>query len=137
MVAGTVGPGHPGPVEHERDWQPVHRHVHQHLVEGPVQERRVDRHDGVHAAHRQACRAGDGVLLGDADVEDPLWIGLRELGQASRVQHGGGDCDDVRPARTDVDHLVGEDLGPAAAGNLGRLRGLRPGCGPRRCQTMD
>ena len=36
-------PGHPGPVQRERDRQPVQRHVHQQLVEGPVQERRVDR----------------------------------------------------------------------------------------------
>ena len=40
VVAGAVRSGDPGPVQHESDRQPVHGHVHQHLVEGAVQEGR-------------------------------------------------------------------------------------------------
>ena len=43
--------------------------VHQHLVEGAVDEGRVERDDGVQSAEREAGRRGHGVLFGDADVE--------------------------------------------------------------------
>ena len=76
--------------------QLVQRDVHQHLVEGAVEERRVDRDDRVHAAHRQAGGAGDGVLLGDADVEDALGVRRGEAVEPDRVEHRGGDADDVR-----------------------------------------
>ena len=69
---GAVVAGHAGPVEDERDAAPVQRDVHEHLVEGPVEERRVDRDHRVQPAHRQPGRRGGGVLLGDADVEDPV-----------------------------------------------------------------
>ena len=46
------------------------------LVEGPLEERRVDRDDRAPAAHGEAGREGDRVLLGDADVDEAV----RELG---------------------------------------------------------
>ena len=54
VVAGAVVAGHAGAVEHEGDAAPVQRDVHQHLVEGAVEERRVDRDHRVQPAHRQA-----------------------------------------------------------------------------------
>ena len=72
VVAGSVVAGDAGAVEHEGHPAPVQRDVHQHLVEGPVEERGVDRHDRVQPAHRQAGGRGGGVLLGDADVERAL-----------------------------------------------------------------
>ena len=42
------------------------------LVEGALEERRVERHDRAHAAQRQAGRERDRVLLGDPDVEDAV-----------------------------------------------------------------
>src|SRR3712207_6953884 len=47
---------------------PVQRDVHEQLVEGPVEEGRVDRDHRVQPAHRQARGRGQRVLLGDADV---------------------------------------------------------------------
>ena len=82
VVAGAVGTGDAGPVEHEGDRQPVHADVEQHLVEGPVEEGRVDRDDRVQAGQREAGGGGDGVLLGDADVEDPVGVGRGELRRA-------------------------------------------------------
>ena len=41
------------------------------LVEGALQERGVERHEGPLAAQGEARRERHGVLLGDADVEDP------------------------------------------------------------------
>ena len=72
VVARPVGSGDAGPVEHEGDARAMEGDIHHHLVEGAVDERRVDRHDRMQPAEREAGRAGDGVLLGDADVEDAL-----------------------------------------------------------------
>ena len=55
VVAGAVVAGHAGAVEHERDAALVQRDVHQHLVEGPVEERaRRPRPPG--AGHRSRGR---------------------------------------------------------------------------------
>ena len=69
---GAVGAGDAGAVEAEHDRQAVQRDVVDDLVPRPVQERRVDRDDRPQAAHRHAGGAGDGVLLGDADVEEAV-----------------------------------------------------------------
>ncbi len=111
-MAGAVVAGGPGPVQHERHAGLVQGDVHQHLVEGAVQERRVDRHHGVQAAERHAGGAGGPVLLGDADVDDPVGVRLGEALEADRDEHGGGDGDHVLPLAADGDHLVGEDGGP-------------------------
>ena len=123
MWLGTVGAGDAGAVEHERDAAAVERDVHQDLVEGAVEERRVDGHHGVHATHREAGGAGDGVLLGDADVEDPLGVRRREPIETDRVEHGGGDPDDVLALGAERDHLLGEEVGPDPSGGAG-LAGL-------------
>ena len=115
VVTGAVPAGHPGPVERDRHRQPVQRHVHQQLVEGAVQERRVDRDHRVQAAHGQAGRAGHRVLLGDADVEDPVREGPRERAEAGRVQHRCGDRDHVGAPGADRGQLLAEHLGPGTA----------------------
>ena len=72
VVAGTVRAGDPGAVEHHRDRQLVHRHVHHDLVERAVEEGRVDRHHRVQSTHGQSGCRRHRVLLGDADVEQPV-----------------------------------------------------------------
>ena len=72
VVARAVGAGDPRAVEDEGDAETVQRDVHQHLVEGPVEERRVEGDDRVQAAAGESGGEGDRVLLGDADVEDAL-----------------------------------------------------------------
>ena len=91
VVAGAVVAGHAGPVEHEGDAAAVQRDVHQHLVEGAVEEGGVDRDDRVQAAHREPGGAGDGVLLGDADVEGALGVRRGEAVEPDGVEHRGGD----------------------------------------------
>ena len=90
MVARTVGAGHAGAVEHEGDSRAVQRDIHQHLVERAVHERRVDGHDGVQPAEREAGRRGDGVLLGDADVVHAIGEALGERRETGRAEHRGG-----------------------------------------------
>ena len=120
----AVGTGHSGTVEYEGHRQPVHGDVEQNLVECTVQEGRVDRDNRVHAAHREACRAGNRVLLGDTHVEHPVRIRRRELRQAGWMQHRRCDRDHIRALGTDRDQLVPEDLGPGAGLGGRGLRGL-------------
>ena len=115
VVAGAVVAGHAGPVEHEGDAAPVQRDVHQHLVERTVEEGGVDRDHRVQAAHREARRRGGRVLLGDADVEGALGVLRGEQVQPDRVQHRGGDRDEVLALAAERDHLVGEHVGPDPA----------------------
>ena len=85
MVARAVGAGDAGAVEHEGDAGLVQRDIHQHLVERAVDEGRVDRDDRMQAAEREAGGRGRGVLLGDADVEDPV---REALGHAVQARWG-------------------------------------------------
>ena len=113
-MARAVVTGDTGTVEHEGDAALVQRDVEQQLVERSVEEGRVEADDRVQTAHRQTGRTRHRVLLGDADVEDPVRELLRERRQAGRVQHRRGDRDHVRAAVADPDQLVGEHVGPAA-----------------------
>ncbi len=137
VVASAVRAGYARPVQHERDGQLVQRDVHQYLVEGAVQEGGVDGGDRVHAAHRQAGRAGHGVLLGDAHVKDTIRERAGELGQARRVQHCRRDGDHVGPFRADRGQLIAEHLSPRAGrsarrgGGLGRRKRREPPPGRR------
>ena len=82
VVTRSVVAGDASPVEHERDRQAVQADVHQNLVERPVQERGVDAEHRVQATHGHARGRRHRVLLGDADVDDAIRVGLRERGRA-------------------------------------------------------
>ena len=124
VVGGAVGAGDAGPVQDEGDPALVQGDVHQDLVEGAVEEGGVDGEDGVQSAGGEARRGDGGVLLGDADVVDPVGEGLGELLQADRLEHRGGDGDDVLALLAELDHLVAEDGGPVGAGGLDRQAGV-------------
>ena len=84
----SVGTGDAEQAVHaEHDRQTMQGDVVDDLVPGSVEERRVDGDDRTEAAHRHPGGAGDGVLLGDADVEEavrevPDWNGSRPVGPA-------------------------------------------------------
>ena len=80
---------------------------------------------GCSAAGGQARRGDGAVLLGDADVVDPVREGLGELVQADRLEHGRGDGDDVLALLAELDHLLAEDGGPVGAGGGDRQAGVR------------
>ena len=109
------GPGHPGPVEHERDAAAVQGDVHQQLVEGAVQEGRVDGHHRVQPGHRQpaaevtACCSAmptSNTRSGKAAANR-----LRPVGWIIAARDG----DDPLVHRPELDHLLGEDVGPVTA----------------------
>src|SRR3546814_8171463 len=70
-------------------------------------------------------REGDGVLLGNADVEGPVRKRLFKQVQSRSRRHGVCDRDDLVVARRLVDQGLCEDLG--VAGRARRRLGLRPG----------
>jgi hypothetical protein len=55
-VAGTVGAGDAGTVEHEGDRKLEQRHVHEQLVERAIEERRIHRNHRVQPTQGQAGR---------------------------------------------------------------------------------
>ena len=114
---GPSLPVTPGPVQHEGHARAVQGDVHQHLVERPVQERRVDREHRVQPGERHPGRARRRVLLGDPDVEDPLGVARREPVQADGDQHRRGDADQVGALPREPQHLVAEHRGPVRAGS--------------------
>ncbi len=64
------------------------------------------------------------MLLGDTDVVDPLGEPLGELVEAHRLEHGGGDGDDVLALLTELDHLLAEHGRPVGAGGGDRQAGV-------------
>ena len=66
------------------------------LVEGALQERRVERDERPHAAERQAGREGHRMLLGDAHVVHAVRERGLELGEAGAGRHARGDRHDPR-----------------------------------------
>ena len=123
LVARAVLADEPGAVDRDEHRLVVLADVVDGLVERALEERRVERDDRPHPAHREAGRERHRVLLGDADVEEAVReLGL-ELRQAGAGRHAGGDRDDppVRPRQ--LDQLGDEDrrvvrglrLGAAAA----------------------
>ncbi len=112
VVAGAVVAGDAGAIEHEGDPAAVQGHVHQHLVEGPVQEGGVDGEHRMQARHRHPRRRGHRVLLGDPDVERPLGEGGGEPVQTGGVGHRRGDGHDPVVGPAEPHQLLGEHVGP-------------------------
>ena len=77
-VGRAVGADEAGAVDGEAHGQALERDVVHDLVVAALQEGRVDRGEGLHAGGGEAGGEGDGVLLGDADVEAALGEALGE-----------------------------------------------------------
>ena len=82
------------PVDRQEDRLIVLADVMDRLVERPLEERRVDRHDRALAAHRQAGGQRDRVRLADPDVDEAIGeLGL-ELVEARSGRHPRRDRHD-------------------------------------------
>ena len=125
VVRGAVAAGDAGAVEHERHAGPVQGAVHQHLVEGAVEEGRVDRDHGVQPAEGQPGRHGHaraarrcrrrrcGRGRRAAKPSSPTGISIAAViattsGRSAPIAH----------------HLVAELVGPDPAARLERQAGL-------------
>ena len=109
--AGTVDGQHDVPV-HDRG-------VIEQLIERALQKRRVHGEHRDQSPARQAGGEGDGVLLGDADVEKAGGEPPREAVEARALLHGGGDRDDAVVLLAQTAHQLAEAGGER----------LAPGCG--------
>ena len=110
VVAGPVVAGDAGTIEAEDHREAVERHVVDHLVPSPAEERAVERHDRTQAAHRHACSSGDRMLLGDADVEEPIGEAALERQEARGTRHGRRHRHHLRVGLGLLDDGVGEHL---------------------------
>ncbi len=121
----AVGSDQTGTVDDEADGQPLNGDVVHHLIVGALQERGIDRDEGLHAFGGQSSREGDAMLLGDADVEGTLRERLAENIDAGAGRHRGGDGDDLVVLFGFLDEAVAEHLG--VGGGVGLRLGLLAG----------
>jgi hypothetical protein len=106
-----VGANEPRPVDREAHGQALDRDVMDDLVVAALQEGRVDRAEGLHAARRHAGGEGHRVLLRDPDIETALREPVREEVQARPVRHRRGHGNHAAVALGFPDQALGEDLG--------------------------
>ena len=94
-VRRAVGADETGAIDGEAHRQALDGDVVHDLVVGALQERGIDGGERLQAFGGEAGGEGDGVLLGDADVERALGKLLAEAIEAGAVGHGRGDGDDL------------------------------------------
>ena len=125
VVAGTVVAGHPGTVKRERHGTAVQRAVHEQLVERPVEERRIEGHHGMQSAQGHTRCRGNGVLLGDAHIEETVGEFLLEFQQTGRSGHCRRDGDNIGPLPGYLEQLPGKCCRPSGSCLGQRYTGVR------------
>ena len=98
------------PVDGKAHGQVLDRHVMHHLIEGALQERRVDRAERPHAFGRKASGERHCVLLGNADIEAAGRMPLCELVDPGARRHRRGDRDDAAIAVGEVRQRLAEHV---------------------------
>ena len=111
LVARPVLADQPGPVDRDEHRLVVLADVVDRLVEGALEERRVERDHRAHAAHREPRRQRHRVLFRDPDVEEPVRVLGLELGHPGPGRHPGRDAHDAPVGPGQLDQLGGEDRG--------------------------
>ena len=110
-VRCTVGADQAGAIQGKAHGQALQRHVVHHLVVGALKERRVDGAERLHPFGRHAGGEGDGMLLGDADVEGAIGEALGEKIEPGPRRHRRRHGDDPLIGRGLGGQRLGEDLG--------------------------
>ena len=139
VMRGAVVADQAGAVDGEDHRQALQADVLDEHVEGALQEGGVDGDHRPHAADGEAGGEDDGVLLGDADVEEALGEAPLELLEAGALRHRRGDGDDARVGLGEAHQRLAERLrvggahGRRLAGAVAEME--RPGAvervGPR------
>ena len=111
LVAGAVLPHQPGTIDADDHRGVVLADIVHDLVEGTLQERRVERHEGPLARQRHAGGHGHGMLLRDTDVVDAVRERLAERGHAGTGGHARGDGHHPRIFARDLHELTRHDRG--------------------------
>ena len=110
-MGGAVGADIAGAVDGEAHRQVLDGDVVHHLVIGALQEGRIDGAEGAHALAGETRGESDGVLLGDADIENAGGENLGEFVEPGARGHGGGDGDDAGVVVGFLDQAFGKDRG--------------------------
>ena len=118
VMCGAVLSHDPGAVDGEDHVEPRQGAVDGHLVDGALQKRRVDGHDRLLAARRQAGGHAHRMLFGNAGIDEPVGELLGERRKPRAVLHGGRDGHDVRVLPRLAHDGLAEHVG------IGRGRGL-------------
>ena len=83
-----IGPDQTGPVDGKAHRQALDRHVMHHLIIAALQEGRIDRAERLQPPGCHARAEGDGMLLGDANIEAAPGKAFREQVKPGSVRHG-------------------------------------------------
>ncbi len=106
----AVRANEPGAVEHEAHGEMLERHVMDELIVAALQERGIDRREGLHSFGGKARRKRHRVLLGDADVEATAGKFRFENVDPGSRRHGRRDGDDPVVLAGLFDEAFPEDL---------------------------
>ena len=93
--------------------------VHQHLVEGPINESRVHRNNGVHSSVGETRSTRNSVLLGNSNIQNPVGVGSCHAVKPGWAQHGSGNADNTGIFASDMEHFIPKYSRPGD-----RVRGL-------------
>src|SRR5829696_4639510 len=74
MVGAPVVSSKSRTVDGERHWEALQTDVMNNLIIGALEKRRIDADDRTHALGGETRGEGDRMLLGNADVEEAIWI---------------------------------------------------------------
>ena len=86
------------------------------LIDGPLQEGRVDGDDGTHPARGEPRGKADHMSFGYADVNETRGKSIGKSRQSRAVLHTRSERDDSLVALRNLDHRVTEGIAPSAAG---------------------
>ena len=118
MVSGSVVTDQTGTVQNHTHGEVLDGHVVDHLIVTALHEGGVDAAEGLEALAGHTGREGDGVLLGNANVEGALGEAAAEDVHAGAAGHGGRDANDGPVLGGLVDEGVGKDRGEAGSRGL-------------------
>ena len=93
----------------------MQRHVHEDLIEGPIEESGIHRDHRMQAAHGKPSRRGHSMLFGDTDVEAAIGKRPGKPVQPCRIDHRCGNGDDSLVVAAQPKEFLGEQLGPGLA----------------------
>ena len=110
MVRPAVFSDETGAVDPQHHVQLQKRHVMQQHIKRTLQKRRVNcnRRDKSLLCHAAGHR--ERVLLGDADIEEPVGADLREAFQSRSVAHSGSNGADARIFQSKLCERLAENV---------------------------
>ena len=110
LGCSPIPPRDAGAVHREDDRQPLEADFLEDLIVGPLEERGVDRHHWLYPAGREPRRERHGMLLRDADIEEPVGETIGEPVEPGPLCHRGHHGHDAGITLRQLNHRVSEDL---------------------------